>query len=319
MTGLSPCSLPFSRNKISRDPNNTAWARNTSRFGHQILSAQGWTPGQTLGRPDAEYAEHYTAASASHIRVAIKDDNYGLGAIKGKADGERFGLELLSGLLGRLNGKTEVELQKEEKALQTLKTKEKWSRMGFVSGGFMVGDEIVALAERAKTKSDPEAFSPKKDSKKRKRSEADTKLEPELAKPIVKTKPAKKSKKEKRKAKSSIMDLQESSQSSEEETEKLDAKKQRKEEKRRLKEEKRARKEARRMKRESKAQRSQSSSEKDITQSASDRLEVDSRTTSGISTPTLEAAGGRHAVRSRYIQHKRMVLGDQRALNEVSR
>ena len=103
---------PRKRSKLSHDPNNTAWARSTDSFGHKILTAQGWKPGDYLGARDAEHASHYTAANASHIRVLLKDDNLGLGARRsggsgagGGANAETFGLSQLAGLLGRLNGK----------------------------------------------------------------------------------------------------------------------------------------------------------------------------------------------------------------------
>jgi Pin2-interacting protein X1 len=81
-----------SRSKISNDPQNTTWANNTERFGHKILTSQGWTPGASLGATDAAHKAHYTAASHSHIRVFLKDDNLGLGAKRGSERAENFGL-----------------------------------------------------------------------------------------------------------------------------------------------------------------------------------------------------------------------------------
>ncbi|KAL1304620.1 hypothetical protein AAFC00_003587 [Neodothiora populina] len=139
-------SAPKKRAKLSHDPNNTAWARNTESFGHKILSSQGWTPGQTLGASDAAHAEHYTAGSASHIRVLLKDDQLGLGAKRGGNNADTFGLSLFSGILGRLNGKTEEQVGKEQQAQRDVELALYQSRKGgyvnFVSAGFLVGDRI---------------------------------------------------------------------------------------------------------------------------------------------------------------------------------
>ncbi|KAF2454905.1 hypothetical protein BDY21DRAFT_399035 [Lineolata rhizophorae] len=99
-------SAPKKRTKLSHDPNNTAWARSTTRFGHRILTAQGWTPGSFLGARDARHAAHYTAGSAAHVRVALRDDNLGLGAERKAA--ENFGLAAFRDVLGRLNGESGV-------------------------------------------------------------------------------------------------------------------------------------------------------------------------------------------------------------------
>lgn len=139
-------NAPKKRAKLSHDPNNTAWARNTESFGHKILSSQGWTPGQTLGADGAAHAEHYTAGSNSHIRVLLKDDQLGLGAKRGGNNAETFGLSLFSGILGRLNGKSEVQLEKEQSAQRDVELALYQSRKGgyvnFVSAGFLVGDRI---------------------------------------------------------------------------------------------------------------------------------------------------------------------------------
>ncbi|EON64995.1 hypothetical protein W97_04230 [Coniosporium apollinis CBS 100218] len=135
---------PKSRSKISADPNNTTWSRSTSRFGHRILTSQGWTPGQALN-PHAGHAGHYTVANTSHIRIALKDDNLGLGATRGGRDAETFGLSQLAGLLGRLNGKGEGELRKEEAARRDVQLvgyqERRWGAVRFVSGGFLVGEK----------------------------------------------------------------------------------------------------------------------------------------------------------------------------------
>ncbi|KAI9717307.1 MAG: hypothetical protein M1812_004834 [Candelaria pacifica] len=135
------------RAKISNDPRNTNWSRSTSTFGHKILTAQGWTPGSFLGAQDASHAEFHTEANASHIRVAMKDDNLGVGARGSRQpEGECVGLDAFQGLLGRLNGKSDQTLEKEQQSRNDVKrvlyTERRWGGMHFVKGGLLVGDKI---------------------------------------------------------------------------------------------------------------------------------------------------------------------------------
>ncbi|KAK4984598.1 telomerase inhibitor [Elasticomyces elasticus] len=139
-------SGPKNRNKFSSDPNNTKWSRDTDSYGHKILASQGWKPGSHLGAKNAAQASHYTAASSSHVRVLLKDDNLGLGAQRGKSNADTFGLSTFSGILGRLNGKSEVQVQKEQAVQRDVQLAsyhgQRWGRMNFVSGGFLVGDRV---------------------------------------------------------------------------------------------------------------------------------------------------------------------------------
>ncbi|CAO2649139.1 Nn.00g100880.m01.CDS01 [Neocucurbitaria sp. VM-36] len=176
-------AAPKNRSKISNDPQNTTWANNTSRFGHRILTSQGWQPGDSLGATDASHAAHYTAASQSHIRVFLKDDNLGLGAKRGSERAENFGLAGLESILGRLNGK-EAEVKKEEERREEIEKRafvyRKYGMMNFISGGYLVGDKITKSADLKKdlevkieVKSEPESDDGRveKKSKKRKREE----------------------------------------------------------------------------------------------------------------------------------------------------
>ena len=131
---------------MSHDPNNTSWSRSTDTYGHKILSAQGWKPGDYLGAEDATHSDRYTAANASHIRILLREENLGLGAQIGKVNADTFGLSSYSGVLGRLNGKSDAELQKQQGALRDAELRtyqaQKYGLMSFVSGGFLVGDRI---------------------------------------------------------------------------------------------------------------------------------------------------------------------------------
>ncbi|KAL2261167.1 hypothetical protein VTK26DRAFT_4620 [Humicola hyalothermophila] len=159
------------KRKLGNDPNNTKWSRNTETFGQKILRAQGWQPGQYLGAKDAPHAEWHTEANSSHIRVVLKDDTMGLGAKRNNGD-ECIGLDAFQSILGRLNGKSEEALATEQKAREDIKlnlyVERKLGAIRFVSGGWLVGDQVKeALEGSAKLPSD----SPKELPEERKQAE----------------------------------------------------------------------------------------------------------------------------------------------------
>ena len=139
--------------KISHDPNNTVWSRSTTGFGQKILLSQGWSPGGVLGAKDAPHASLYTQSSASYIRVALKDDNLGIGAKRGAnaSENQCTGLDVFQDVLGRLNGKHQPMIEAEQKSKEDQKkaihTERRWSSLRFVSGGLLVGDRIQQLVE----------------------------------------------------------------------------------------------------------------------------------------------------------------------------
>ncbi|KAL7660164.1 telomerase inhibitor [Aspergillus niger] len=143
-------AAPRKKIKISHDPNNTNWSRSTSGFGHKILSSQGWTPGSFLGARNAAHAEMFTAASASHIKVVLKDDTLGLGA-RPKRDplNEPTGLDAFKGLLGRLNGKSDADLQVEQQKRDNVKLARyaatKWQAVTFISGGLLAQEKTTPI------------------------------------------------------------------------------------------------------------------------------------------------------------------------------
>ncbi|KAL9014524.1 MAG: hypothetical protein Q9173_000825 [Seirophora scorigena] len=141
-------SGPRKRAKLCHDPNNTAWSRSTARFGQKLLVSSGWTPGSSLGVADAPYANN--PASISHIRITANRDNLGLGARNSAHSDEAptTGLDGLQHLLGRLNGKNEKLLKKEfgrrEDTTRALYVERRWGFGSFVSGGFLVEDRLRA-------------------------------------------------------------------------------------------------------------------------------------------------------------------------------
>lgn len=139
----------YRKTKISHDPNNTNWSRSTSGYGHRILSSQGWTPGSFLGAKNAAHADMFTAASAAHIKVVVKDDTLGLGAksMQNLLD-EPTGLDAFKGLLGRLNGKTDIDLAQEQRKRDDAKLARyaatRWPAVRFISGGLLTQEKIEA-------------------------------------------------------------------------------------------------------------------------------------------------------------------------------
>lgn len=343
-------AAPKNRSKISNDPQNTTWANNTERFGHKILTSQGWTPGASLGATDAAHKAHYTAASQSHIRVFLKDDNLGLGAKRGSERAENFGLAGFASILGRLNGKEE-EVKKEEerqvKIQQRAYVYKKFGMMNFVSGGYLVGDKIEKGVKKefevkVQVKSEPEPSDHEireKSSKKRKRgSEEEVKKEDE-EEPKLKRK--KKSVRLREEAAKEVAALEVKPDLKEETKGKKGKGKKSKSasatpaidsdshsDKVRRKAEKRVRKEERKLKKAlKKAVKMAAKSNPTVGDASSESegdSEGDSRTassvpTTGTSTPSglTYNPRGMHAVRQRYIRQKKMASMDPQALKEI--
>lgn len=151
-------TLRCSKRKLGNDPNNTKWARKTDSYGQRLLRAHGWEPGQYLGAQGAAHAEYHTVASSSHIQVALKDDNLGLGAKRNNGD-ECTGLDAFQNLLGRLNGKSEEVLESERKLREDVKlshyVERRLGTTRFVHGGWLVGDELKETRTDEKTGSKP--------------------------------------------------------------------------------------------------------------------------------------------------------------------
>ncbi|TID27361.1 putative g-patch rna maturation protein [Venturia nashicola] len=318
---------PKNKTKISQDPNNTQWAKSTTGFGHRMLSSQGWTPGSTLGAKNATHKAHFSQASHSHIRVVLRDDNLGIGAQKGRADTDVFGLDLYQGLLGRLNGKTQEQLEKEGKIRKDVLLgsvgRERYGNGMFVRGGFLVGDKIedvvsveeaqrlleVRLAHEARVEAAKNGGVEKRSEKRKRDGEEGVDLKAEKKnkkrKSIVEVeetdeKSAKKAKKDKKRKSEVTSTTADSTIQNTVTPEKA--------EKKRLKAEKRARKEARRIRREQKALKKASSS---------NSSDSSPEPPSAAQAAAQKALSARFATRQRYIQQKRMATMDPTALNEI--
>lgn len=300
-----------------------------------MLMSQGWTPGGFLGATDAAHASHYTAANSSHIRVLLKEDTLGLGAQRGKAEGQNFGLIGFNDLLGRLNGKDEAVIQQEQQKRieigNKLYAQQRWGGTKFVSGGFLVGDRIETLSPKSQEVVEVKTGHVEDGTNLKETEEKDVRVVDELVKDANKKskkrkereeKEATKSKKlekESRKSRKADQDSNDSTSSSSdvkqynEDTGSTDTHKETKEERRQRKAARKARKEEKRLK---KAQKAGGATSAEVPQTT-----ASSEITSGVSTPVTGAStplgGSRINVRQRYIKQKRMAMMDPQALREV--
>jgi Pin2-interacting protein X1 len=345
-----------SKRKLGNDPNNTKWSRNTETFGQRMLRSQGWEPGQYLGAQGAEHAQWHTEANSTHIRVMLKDDQLGLGAKRNNGD-ECTGLDAFQMLLGRLNGKSEDALETERKAREDHKlnvyVERKLGTIRFVSGGFLVGDQVVHSISGQKAVSQPssakesavtseeekeEAAFSRKRSKKRKTDDDSSDGEEKKAKKEKKDKKSKKRKAEaeaeaevlpkekkskKRKTADEIDEDASGAEQSSKETDVKESKQERKERREQEKREKKERKEKRRA--EKAASKSAAESREDTsTEKKRRKEESTSAATSGTSTPigsgTLTPTimgSSRYLARQRFIAQKKLAFTDSTALNQV--
>lgn len=307
------------RVKISHDPNNTTWAQSTSGFGHKIMTSQGWTPGSYLGARNANHSDTFTAASASHIRVTLKDDTLGLGARAPTLGNDNVAaIDAFQGLLGRLNGKSDGQLEQEQRKRDDTRlamyASQKWQAVTFVSGGFLVQEkpEDTLRSKTGKKRGSPNdatdtdrtsSDEPEEDSAEGVPSIVENKVsvsKPENASKDAHTKDLK----EKRKKKKEKSDLKSKNKKEKKEKEK---KKENKEEKKKVK--KVSSKKRRR-------------AEKDLETEASDPSSSDEAggKTAQRNTVSSQAPrpNWRHTIRGRHIQQKRMAVMDERSLGEVS-
>ena len=109
------------------------------------MQSSGWKPGTALGASSIPIPAH--EATAAKVRIAVKDDTLGLGAsLKSKSiEHQRTGLDAFQGLLGRLNAKDEAALKDMEEKIESKKlalfAQGRWGGMLFVPGGLLVQDD----------------------------------------------------------------------------------------------------------------------------------------------------------------------------------
>lgn len=121
------------------------------------MTTLGWKEGQSLGNRFSAHVgpNDVERLAAARVGMLFKDDNLGLGAKKrGKdVEAQRTGLDAFQGLLGRLNGKEEEELKREEKKVEDRRlemyVRGRWGGMVFVRGELLVGDMKDKKQEKA--------------------------------------------------------------------------------------------------------------------------------------------------------------------------
>ncbi|KAI5850140.1 hypothetical protein BZA05DRAFT_401056 [Tricharina praecox] len=332
---------PKASTKISKDPRNTFWSKDTSRFGHQYLANLGWVPGQNLGDTTSSYhaSGHITDASSTGIKIVLKDDTLGIGAKKGAQHDECTGLLGLQGLLGRLNGDDkvveQVKLEEDRKKNEWIQSK--WG-MRFVRGEVWVADDLTKLRERmvkekeekaealkAKAEKKDGKNSDDKDSgeeasrKKRKRDSDDVEKDKKQSKKSKSKDGKKKSKRrgleEDGTETPATTDRESKSRSvSGDETESKEERKSRRKEEKRLKKERKEKRDARR--KEKKDREEKKKKKKKASSDGDSSSESETEAASGSVTPA-SAMNGRHALRHRFIAAKRSAMMDATSLNEI--
>lgn len=86
--------------------------------------------------------------------MTLKDDNLGLGARGGAKirEGQCTGLDNFQDVLGRLNGKNPMDVEKEQTSRESVRRaiykQNRWGSQRFVSGGLLVGDRVQRLPEK---------------------------------------------------------------------------------------------------------------------------------------------------------------------------
>ncbi|KAK2856296.1 hypothetical protein Q5P01_005031 [Channa striata] len=92
---MSMLAEPRRKQKWSIDPRNSAWSNDDSKFGQKMLERMGWSKGKGLGRTEQ--------GSTDHIKVKVKNNNYGLGANASHEDNWIAHQDDFNELLAQLN------------------------------------------------------------------------------------------------------------------------------------------------------------------------------------------------------------------------
>jgi len=92
---------PRTKQRIGADPNNLHWSNDTGKFGHKMLTKMGWAPGKGLGANEDGNTEH--------VKVRLKDNNFGIGANKKNMDNWLDNTDAFSRLLADLNERVDSE------------------------------------------------------------------------------------------------------------------------------------------------------------------------------------------------------------------
>lgn len=276
----------------------------------------GWTPGTALGA--SSISTPASEASAAKVKIAVKDNTLGLGAsLKSKSiEHQRTGLDAFQGLLGRLNAKDAAQLKAVEERIENKKlvmfAQGRWGGMVFVPGGKLVQEDPTKQLRKPESDSADDEQIPlgAETQKKELDSTATSDAENEPAITTAKTKRVK-------------------------EDESPQERALRKAEKKQRKQDRQARKEAKRLRKLQKKENTPGSGTQtpnlDLTETT-----TTTTTNTGTSTPMLlqdsqngnavvsvttvtqqRLRNGRHVLRGRNIQAKRLAFADERGLDQI--
>ena len=237
------------------------------------------------------------------MRIALRQDNLGLGAKpgSGQGPGECTGLGSFQDLLGRLNGKTEDVIGKErdgrahvKRSLYAESKYGGWSK--FVSAGYLVGDESM------QNQLDTKASIIRNETA----TECDNVMTTERQAKPQDRKEARKEKKSRKKGSSKEEALPMAADKVAQGDEMVKVRR-------------KAKKATRRVEKDRK------SKEVEVVQRAAEdsilsAVEVSRTSTTAMMEPSSinrSFAGGRHALRARYIMQKKAAVLDAKALNEI--
>ena len=265
------------------------------------MSAQGWKPGQGLGARDSK---HINSSPVPKLKISVKDDTLGLGATLNSQDPmqARTGLDAFQGLLGRLNGKSEVQIKKEVQKTEDRKlamwAQGRWGGVMFVPGGTLVqGDGYKRPEDETEEKAEVQEAV---------KSQKDESAATEKAERKAERKRRKEERRQRRKAKSSLL---EGADTSTEQSVKTDESVPSKE--------KKTKKRERPVVPSGESVLAVARSEEQVESAASPVLNLSSESVVTVQTATAPLRTGRHVIRGRNIQAKKMAFADMKMLDQV--
>ncbi|XP_044024523.1 PIN2/TERF1-interacting telomerase inhibitor 1 [Siniperca chuatsi] len=143
---MSMLAEPRRKQKWSVDPRNSAWSKDDSKFGQKMLERMGWSKGKGLGKSEQ--------GSTDHIKVKVKNNNYGLGTSASYEDNwiahqDDFNelLAQLNNCHGQNNQHTSTKPPPEEQKGFSLEEKSKTSRKRVHYMKFTKGKDLSSRTE----------------------------------------------------------------------------------------------------------------------------------------------------------------------------
>ncbi|KAF3702793.1 PIN2/TERF1-interacting telomerase inhibitor 1 67-11-3 protein [Channa argus] len=131
------------KQKWSVDPRNSTWSNDDSKFGQKMLERMGWSKGKGLGRSEQ--------GSTDHIKVKVKNNNYGLGANASHEDNWIAHQDDFNELLAQLNNchgqNNSNEPPADEKKGFSLEEKSKTSKKRVHYMKFTKGKDLSSRSE----------------------------------------------------------------------------------------------------------------------------------------------------------------------------